>query len=57
MLYYGGSCIVDPQGTDLARLNTQEGIITATISTEVVRRAQARLPYCSVSQKVFKDEL
>jgi predicted amidohydrolase len=57
MLYYGGSCIVDPQGIDLARLGTEEGIITATISTEVVKRSQARLPYCSVSQKVFKDEL
>ena len=53
MLYYGGSCIVDPQGADLARLGTEEGIITATISTEVVKRSQARLPYCSVSQLIF----
>ena len=57
MVYYGGSCIVNPQGVDLARLETQEGVITATISTEVVKRAQARLPYCSVSQRIFKDNI
>ena len=57
MLYYGGSCIVDPQGIDLARLGTEEGIITATISTEVVKRSQARLPYCSVSRKIIDADV
>ena len=57
MLYYGGSCIVDPQGIDLARLGTEKGIITATISTEVVKRSQARLPYCSVSRKIINADV
>ena len=56
MRYYGGSCIVDPHGVDLARLGVQEGIVTAKISTEVVKRAQERLPYCSVSKKILNEE-
>jgi predicted amidohydrolase len=43
--YYGGSCIVAPNGSDAARAGVAESLITANVDVESVQRAQARLPY------------
>lgn len=45
LTYYGGSCIVQPDGNDAARAGTKEEIIHTIISTEAVKSAQERLPY------------
>jgi len=43
--YYGGSCLVAPDGRDLVRAGAQAGGVSATIDHAEVARAQARLPY------------
>jgi predicted amidohydrolase len=43
--YLGGSCIIDPNGKELARAGAGEELITAELSQEVVEDARARLPY------------
>ncbi|MFT5657782.1 MAG: putative amidohydrolase [Gammaproteobacteria bacterium] len=43
--YYGGSCIVAPNGSDKARASSIETLISASIDIESVGKAQARLPY------------
>lgn len=43
--YYGGSCLVAPDGRDLARAGEHAGAASATIEHAEVARAQARLPY------------
>ena len=43
--YYGGSCIVAPDGKDASRAKSKECLISSTIDTESVQDAQARLPY------------
>lgn len=45
LAYYGGSCLVAPDGRDLARAGVQEGGIIATLDHAEVAHAQARLPY------------
>jgi len=43
--YLGGSCIIDPNGNELARAGAGEGLISAELSRDVVDDARARLPY------------
>jgi len=43
--YLGASCIVGPDGHDLARAGAGEELIVATISREAVEAARERLPY------------
>ncbi|MFT5260337.1 MAG: putative amidohydrolase [Saprospiraceae bacterium] len=43
--YYGGSCIVTPDGTDAARAGAQEELIIAELDLTQVTTAQNRLPY------------
>jgi len=45
LVYHGGSCIVSPQGRDVARAGPDEQLITATIDAASVAAARARLPY------------
>ncbi|MEB8433714.1 carbon-nitrogen hydrolase family protein [Cocleimonas sp. KMM 6892] len=48
--YYGGSCIVQPDGIDAARAGAGEETIFAKISINAVEAAQTRLPYLSQIQ-------
>lgn len=43
--YFGGSCIVAPDGTDAARAGAAESLIVADLEAEKVAACQARLPY------------
>ena len=43
--YHGGSCIVGPDGADLARAGAAAGAICAVLDWGEVAKAQARLPY------------
>lgn len=43
--YYGGSCIVKPDGSDAARAGADEETIYAKIDIDAVISAQQRLPY------------
>lgn len=43
--YFGGSCIVAPDGKDLARAAGEPVLIEAVLAKSAVRAAQARLPY------------
>jgi len=45
MRYFGGSCIVNPVGQDIARAKAEEALIIAEINLDAVKKAQARLPY------------
>ena len=52
--YYGGSCIVQPDGNDAARAGTDEEIIYTEVTTKAVDSAQERLPYLSKVQTLNK---
>lgn len=43
--YFGGSCIVAPDGKDAARAGPQEELIVADVDLSRVSAAQQRLPY------------
>lgn len=43
--YYGGSCIVSPDGSDAVRAGSDECVIQATVDKHAVSDAQTRLPY------------
>lgn len=45
MVFFGGSCVIAPDGKELARAGAGEGILHATIETGAVQAAQTRLPY------------
>ncbi len=45
--YAGASCIVGPDGRDVARADGQPQLITATLETSWVTAARQRLPYLS----------
>ncbi|MBI1385028.1 MAG: hypothetical protein GC150_08975 [Rhizobiales bacterium] len=51
--YLGASCIVAPDGADLARAGRSGEIIRATLSRETVATAQTRLPYLADRAKVL----
>jgi predicted amidohydrolase len=43
--FLGASCVVGPDGEDLARAGGGEEILLASLEAQKVRKAQARLPY------------
>lgn len=43
--YFGGSCIVGPDGKDLARAAQEASLLEATLSKAAVTASQTRLPY------------
>lgn len=45
MSYFGGSCVIAPNGGDLARAGAGEEILQAKIEKDAVKAAQSRLPY------------
>jgi predicted amidohydrolase len=45
LTYYGGSCIVGPDGADLARAGSGPEVLRAELERGAVAQAQARLPY------------
>jgi predicted amidohydrolase len=45
MRYLGGSCIVAPDGRDVARAGAGETLLPASIELDAVRAARRRLPY------------
>lgn len=52
--YYGGSCIVKPDGSDSARAGIGEEIIFTDITIKAVESAQQRLSYLSKIQTLNK---
>ena len=46
--YFGGSCIVGPNGQDIARAVQEPVVLSATIDETTVTTAQTRLPYLTV---------
>ena len=52
--YYGGSCIVAPDGKDAARADAGEAVISARVDSESVKQAQARLPYLEQTSRLRK---
>lgn len=45
MKFYGGSCIIGPDGKEAARADREPEVIIARLEREEVRKAQKRLPY------------
>lgn len=45
MRYFGGSCIVAPNGSDAARAGSDETLISTDVNAQAVIDAQLRLPY------------
>ena len=45
MAFYGGSCVIAPNGQELARAGSGEEILQTTITRAAVTAAQSRLPY------------
>lgn len=45
LAYYGGGCVIGPDGVDRARAGREETVIAATLDPAEVAAAQARLPY------------
>lgn len=43
--YFGGSCIIGPNGQDIARAGQESETLVATINVNTVATAQTRLPY------------
>ncbi|MFK7994003.1 MAG: carbon-nitrogen hydrolase family protein [Granulosicoccus sp.] len=43
--YFGGSCIVAPNGRDLARATNNVCMLKATVDKSQVKKAQTRMPY------------
>lgn len=50
--YYGGSCLTDPWGRDLARAGKTQTVLRARIDTQQVVDAQRRLPYVKVAKSI-----
>jgi predicted amidohydrolase len=50
--YYGGSCIVGPNGQDIARAGDKPSILNAVIDAQAVTTAQTRLPYLSARKSL-----
>jgi len=50
--YLGHSCIVAPDGADLARAGAGEGVLVADLRKDRVAAAQARLPYLRDRQRL-----
>jgi predicted amidohydrolase len=54
--YLGESCIVSPDGRDLARAGASAQVISATLEATAIGRARERIPYLSDS-KALDDRL
>lgn len=54
--FYGGSCIVRPDGSDSVRAGPGECLIDSLVDKDSIRRAQARLPYLT-SASALLDKL
>ncbi|MTI08556.1 carbon-nitrogen hydrolase family protein [Curvivirga aplysinae] len=52
MNYLGASCIIAPNGDELARAGQEEEIIVATLQGDAVQKAQERLPYLSDVKRI-----
>ncbi|WP_419904890.1 carbon-nitrogen hydrolase family protein [Kiloniella sp.] len=52
MTYYGGSCVISPNGEEDARAGDNEEILIASLSTSKVLAAQKRLPYLSDLKRI-----
>ena len=52
MDYFGGSCVIAPDGQELARAGSGEELLTATVTHDPVIAAQQRLPYLTDRQKL-----
>ena len=52
LTYYGGSCIIGPDGKALARADSTPQIIKATLSMDAVTAARDRLPFHEHSRKL-----
>ncbi|WP_420549632.1 carbon-nitrogen hydrolase family protein [Curvivirga sp.] len=52
MNYLGASCIIAPNGGELARAGQDEEIIFATLQRDAVQKAQERLPYLSDVKRI-----
>lgn len=52
MNYFGGSCIVGPDGKDLARATGDDTNLRARLDVSFVHTAQKRLPYHADSEKL-----
>ncbi len=52
LAYFGGSCIIAPDGTQLARAGTTPELIHARLELSAVAAAQTRLPYLKDRQKL-----
>ena len=52
MDYFGGSCVIAPNGSELARAGPGEEILQAKIEAGAVKAAQARLPYLVDQRKL-----
>jgi len=50
--YLGASCIIGPDGNDLARATDTEAVISAELNPSHVKVAQSRLPYLQEIQKL-----
>ena len=50
--YFGGSCIVGPNGQDIARAGDTPCVISAVINAAAVTTAQTRLPYLKVRKSL-----
>lgn len=54
LAYFGGSCLVAPDGKDLARAGKSEDCIVATVKKSAVAAAQQRLPYLADRRRLPK---
>lgn len=52
--YCGLSCVVGPDGRDLARAGRDPGLITATLDRDAIARARAELPYLDDARSDLK---
>lgn len=55
MRYYGGSCIIAPNGDELARAGRKPELISTTINQASIIAAQTRLPYHQDLKKLPKS--
>lgn len=54
LAYYGGSCIVAPDGTDMARAAGIQGVLVATLDRAAVAATRSRLPYLRDSAQLMQ---
>jgi predicted amidohydrolase len=50
--YFGGSCIVGPDGKDITRAGLEPTVLNATLNAKTVTEAQTRLPYLTARKSL-----